>query len=211
MADRRGRRRRMLAAVTLVAAVIVSAPLVARTYMWLNARGRVYTDIDRVPKQRVAMVLGAGVRPNGRLSPSLEGRMKTAVDLYKAGKVRKLLMSGDNRFSHYNEPQRMRDYAIGKGVPAQDIVCDYAGRRTYDSVYRAKRIFGIDEMIVVSQGYHLDRSLFLADHIGVNACGVAAPYNSTRSAMREIPACLGAMVDVYLRHPHPVMGRKENI
>ena len=154
------------------------------------------------------------MRPNGELSTLLRDRVDAGIDLYRAGKVRKLLMSGDNRFTHYNEPDRMREYAISCGVPAADIGCDYAGRRTYDSIYRAKYIFGLDSIIVVSQRFHLDRAIFLCKHLGIDAYALAADrpgHDNPRVAIREIPACLFGLVDVYIRQPHPIMGRKETI
>jgi SanA protein len=140
--------------------------------------------------------------------------LNTAIKLYRAGKVDKLLMSGDNRFIHYNEPQRMRDYAIEHGVAPADIVMDYAGRRTYDSVYRAKHIFGLKSIVIVSQRSHVERALFISRRVGINACGVPADVKShwnARMAIREIPACVSAAIDVYIRHPKPVMGRRESI
>ncbi len=135
-----------------------------------------------------------------------------AVELYKANKCDKLLMSGDNRFRNYNEPERMRDYAVREGVPVEDIVLDYAGRRTYDSVYRARHIFGTRKMIIVTQSFHVDRAVFLAGKVGIDAYGVASSNKAdTRAAIRECPACLSALADVYLLHPRPVMGEKESI
>lgn len=172
---------------------------------------RVYSDISKVPHCRVAMVLGAKVNRNGSLCVSLETRVNKAIALYKAGKCKKLLMSGDNRFKNYNEPERMRDYAVKKGVPARSIALDYAGRRTYDSVYRARHIFGIKKMIVVTQSFHIDRSVFLCDHLGIDAYGVKTNTPDPRATVRECPACLSAIADVYLLHPHPVMGKREAI
>jgi hypothetical protein len=100
-------------------------------------------------------------------TPAVYDRVATAVDLYKAGKVKKLLMTGDNRFVNYNGPEAMRKLAAQLGVPGQDIVLDYAGRRTYDSCYRAKEIFGVKQVVVVTQRFPLDRSLFLRDAMGV--------------------------------------------
>ena len=200
-------------AVIGIVTIIISC-IGARWYIHSNAKGRVYSDISQIPSSRVAMVLGAGVRPDGQLSLLLRDRVNTSISLYKARKVVKLLMSGDNRFTHYNEPERMKDYAIGQGVPAADIVCDYAGRRTYDSVYRAKHIFGIDKMIIISQEFHLDRAIFLSDHIGINATGLTADqlgHNNLKATTREMPACLACLIDIYVINPHPVMGKREQI
>ena len=96
----------------------------------------------------------------------LRDRVNTAIDLYKAGKVQKLLMTGDNSHVDYNEPDAMKAYAVAQGVPAADIQPDYGGRRTYDSCYRAKAVFQVDEAIVVTQGFHLSPALFLCTELG---------------------------------------------
>lgn len=200
--------------VWLIAALGVALPILARAYIHCASRGRIYSDIEKVPHSRVALILGAGVRPDGRLSVLLKDRVDAGIRLYKIGKVDKLLMSGDNRVTHYNEPMRMRDYAIKKGIPAEDVATDFAGRRTYDSVYRGRHIFGLREMIVVSQGWHLDRALYLCDHIGVKAWGFAADvpgHNELLIRIREMAASLMAIADVNLRNPKPVMGKKEQI
>jgi SanA protein len=97
-------------------------------------------SVDSVEPAPVAIVFGAGLTRSGEPTPVLRDRVQTAADLYFAGKVEKLLMSGDNRTLDYNEPGAMRDYAIGLGVPEEDIILDYAGRRTYDTCYRARHI-----------------------------------------------------------------------
>lgn len=212
--ERRLRVRNKRISIVIVATAITVFGLLALTRFWVctSARGHVYSNINNVHKCRVALVLGAGIRANGKLSQSLETRVKTAIELYKAGKVEKLLMSGDNRVSHYNEPQRMCDYAVRRGVPAKDIAMDFAGRRTYDSAYRAKHIFGLNEMIVVTQPFHIGRALFLCRKVGIDAYGVEAAIDGNLKAkMRETPACLGAVIDIYVRHPRPVMGKKEKI
>jgi SanA protein len=160
----------------------------------------------------VAIVFGAGVWPDGRLSDILADRVETAVALYHAGKVKKLLMTGDNRFAYYNEPKHMREYAMARGVPAEDIVLDYAGRRTYDSCYRAWHIFGVREAILITQTYHLDRALFTADHLGIDAVGVGADHRSyvylQRYWWRELLATSVAWWEVLITRPKPILGPK---
>jgi len=158
----------------------------------------------------VAIVFGAGVYPDGRLSPMLEDRVLTAVELYKMGKVDKLLMTGDNSIATYNEPAHMADFAIAQGVPEKDIAFDYAGRRTYASCWRAKHIFGLDKVALITQRFHLPRALYLCQELGLNAAGVAADRRdyhlaNTRSQIREIPARIKAWLDVHILHP-PVIG-----
>jgi len=122
---------------------------------------------------------------DGRPTPALADRVWTAAALYKAGKVRKLLMSGDNRFINYNEPETMRQYALAQGVPDEDIVLDYAGRRTYDTCYRAEHIFGVQDAILVTQWFHLDRALYTCGKLGIDAVGVAADRRDYATTTRR--------------------------
>jgi len=195
----------------LLVLVLVGVPLAVRWWTNLRYRRRVY-DLESVPSKRVGIVFGAGVWPSGRLSDVLADRMERAVELYHLGKVEKLLLTGDNRFINYNEPAHMRDYAVARGVPSEDVVLDYAGRRTYDSCYRARHIFGVTEAILVTQSYHLDRSLFIADHLGIDAVGVGADRRSYVRLRyywwREVPATAQAWWEVMVGHPEPVLGER---
>jgi SanA protein len=189
---------------------------VPRLVTGLYARARVYAAAD-VPTQPVAIVFGAGLHRNGTATTVLQDRVTVAARLYFAGKVRKLLLSGDNRFLDYNEPGAMREVAISLGVPAEDIVLDYAGRRTYDTCYRAKAIFGVNQAILVTQSFHLPRALFECNHLGVSAVGVASDLTRyLRLTMlywdtRELFATTAALWDVYIAHPLPVLGDPEPI
>ena len=130
--------------------------------------------MDNVPAERVAIVFGAGLRYDGTPTAILKDRVETAVQLHQQGKVDKLLMSGDNRVAEYNEPEAMRQYALELGIPEEDIVLDYAGRRTYDTCYRANAIFQVQSAILVTQSFHLPRALFLCNWFGVESTGVKA-------------------------------------
>jgi len=164
-------------------------------------------------KYRAAVVFGAGLSRDGSPSQILRDRVQTAADLYFAGKVEKLLMSGDNRFLDYNEPGSMQAYAIRLGIPEEDIVLDYAGRRTYDTCYRARAIFGLKEAILVTQDFHLSRAVFLCNTLGLPAIGVPADQRSYNWiwAAREIPARSIAIWEVFFAHPLPVLGNPEPI
>lgn len=169
------------------------------------------------PPKRIAIVFGAGVWQNGQPSPALDDRITTAVELYRAGRVRKLLMSGDNRFANYNEPAAMKAGAIRRGVPEADIVEDFAGRRTYDTCFRAKEIFGIEQAVLVTQKFHLNRALYLCQTTGIDAYGINADRRqypeSTKNwwAFREYFAIAGAWFDANVYAPTPVLGNKELI
>ncbi len=168
------------AATAVVLVVLLLAGPVA--YTFVSTRGQRYdlgrTPVGRVPFHRVALVFGAGILPNGTPTPYLQNRVKTAVELYKAGRVDILLMSGDNGASYHNEPRVMKNYAVKLGVPATAIVVDDAGFNTYDSCYRAHAIFGLNSATLVSQGYHLPRAMVTCSHLGVGNSGVIAIHPS---------------------------------
>jgi SanA protein len=193
---------------------LVLSPLALR--WWIDRRyQKLIYAIEAVPPRRVAIVFGAGITADGRPMPALADRVWTAAQLYRAGKVEKLLMSGDNRYVDYNEPEAMRQYALRQGVPDEAIVLDYAGRRTYDTCYRAGHIFGVEEAILVTQWFHLDRALYTCDKLGLDAVGVAADRRDYFSArywwLREVAAVTRAWLDLNVLHPTPVLGEKEPI
>lgn len=167
---------------------------------------------EYVPERPVAIVFGAGYWPSGQLGAVLQDRLDSAIALYRAGRVQKLLFSGDNRFADYNEPGRMLEYALEQGVPREDIVLDYAGRRTYDTCYRARDIFQVREVVLVTNRYHLPRALETCRALGLDAVGYAAdrqPYQRRYIGwywIREIPALWRAWLDIYILHPLPVLG-----
>ena len=135
------------------------------------------TAVKDIPKRDVAIVFGAGVyRSTGKPTPYLQWRVETAVQLYKAGRVRKILMTADNSTSHYNEPIAMQKLAVSLGVPSKDIVLDYAGFSTYESCYRAQAIFKVKSAVLITQGYHLPRALVTCNHLGVPSIGVNAVH-----------------------------------
>lgn len=189
---------------------------ITRSIFLLKASPLIFLN-DHVPAKRVAIVFGAEVKNDGTPSVVLRDRVETAVGLYKSGKVEKLLMSGDNRFVDYNEPEAMRQYALSLGMPDSDIVLDYAGRSTYDTCYRAKEIFGVDSAILVTQGFHLPRALFLCKAFGIDTVGVEASkyYYLKRSRLiwnlRELLATVKSVWDVYLVKPVPILGKSEPI
>ncbi len=190
--------------------------IISRLVTGLYARPKIFTAAQ-VPARRVAIVFGAGLWRDGTATPVLIDRVTTAANLYFAGKVEKLLMSGDNRFVDYNEPAVMRELALSLGIPNDAIVLDYAGRRTYDTCYRAKAIFGVTEAILVTQAFHLPRAVYLCNHLGVDSVGVEADLRVYRKSsllywnMRELLATVAALWDVNISHPVPVLGNPEPI
>lgn len=126
------------------------------------------------------IVLGCGIYDNSIPTPLMSDRLDVAINLYASGVAPKLLMSGDHSSSDYNEVAVMRDYAISRGVPEEDIILDHSGFSTYESMYRASRIFDINRAIVVTQEYHLYRALFLAEAMGIDAQGAVATGHEFR-------------------------------
>lgn len=165
----------------------------------------------------VALVLGAGLNRDGTAGIVLQDRVEKAAELYFAGKVDKLLMSGDNSTEYYDEPGAMREHALSLGVLDEDIVLDFAGRRTYDSCYRAKAIFGVDDLIVVTQAFHLPRAIFLCNAFDIRVTGVPADDANYRLRSytywwsREVLASAYAYWDVLIAHPTPILGDPEPI
>ena len=187
--------------------------LLPRLITGIYATNRIYRE-NASPMERVAIIFGAGLRRDGTPTAMLRDRVLTGADLYFSGKVEKLLMSGDNRFENYNEPESMRQFALLAGVPDEAIVLDYAGRRTYDTCYRAKAIFGVESALLVTQKFHLPRAMFLCNMLGLNAIGVEARncyWNGSPFVwdIREQFATLAAFLDLYVSSPSPVLGNPE--
>lgn len=197
-----------------VLGVIILA--LSRLVTGIYARSRTFT-VENIPTRRVAIVFGAGLWQNGTATPVLKDRVQTAANLYFAGKVEKLLMSGDNRFVEYNEPAVMREVALSLGVPETAIVVDFAGRRTYDTCYRARAIFGVTEAILVTQAFHLPRAIYECSRLGVDSVGVNADlrvYSKSSELYwnaRELFATVAALWDLNISHPVPVLGNPEPI
>ena len=168
------------------------------------------SDID------CAVILGAGVR-DGKPTPMLRDSLLTGIELYKSGAAKKLIMSGDHGSENYDEVNIMKSFAVENGIPDSDIFMDHAGFSTYETVYRAKEIFEADNIIIVSQEYHLYRALYIAKKLGVKAVGVSADLNTyrgqTKRDLREILArdkdffnCIIKPEPTYLGDKIPVSG-----
>ena len=177
-------------------------------------RNIIYTEISDIPTYTVAIVFGAGLKPDGTPNDMLKDRLDTASELYYEGKIESFLLSGDNSDEEYNEPQAMYDYLVyTKEIPYEDVVRDFAGLRTYDTCARAKNIWGIDKAILISQGYHLSRAIFTCSKLGVDSTGYSATKydyaGETYYKGREILAIHKAVLDIYLIHPEYIGGEPE--
>ena len=158
----------------LVLAAPFASILAMVAFFYWSTRGQVFTEAKDIPSKPIAIVFGAGLH-HGKPSLVLQGRLDASIELYQSGKVKKLLMSGDNRTRYYNEPEAMRKYAVEHHVPNRDIILDYGGRDTYDTCYRAKNLFGVSDAVLVTQCYHAPRAVYLARGMGIDAVAYAVP------------------------------------
>lgn len=190
-----------LAAVALVAVIAANAVV-------LSIGGeRVYARVEDVPPRAVAIVLGAGLNHHGEPSPVLADRLATALDLYRGAKVRRILVTGDNGTDQYDEVTAMQRWLVARGVAVGHVQRDHAGFRTLDSMVRAVKVFQVRHAVVVTQRFHMARSLFLARDAGLDAVGALAdrtPYAYRRRyALREIGARVVAVFDAWVIRRRP--------
>lgn len=162
----------------------------------------IYQNQNQVPVAQAVLVLGAKVKTNGSLSSILEDRAQTALELYQAKKVEKILVSGDHGTKTYDEVNALKKYFLEKGVPATDLFLDHAGFDTYDSMYRARDIFHANSLIVVTQNFHLPRAVYIGKSLGENVLGLSADKHvyvgALRMEIREVLARVKAYFSVLL-------------
>ncbi len=188
--------------------LLIVSPVLWRNAVKLYYQRAIYPRSE-VPEGQTAVVFGAAVYANGRLSPVLRDRVDTAIALYKAGQVEHIILSGDNRDVDYDEPGAMMDYAIQQGVDSADITVDRAGHRTYDTCYRAGHVFDVKNAVLVTQEFHLPRALMTCEGLGIKSIGAMADMRPYQGAgwyeIRETGATLVALWDVMRREPPPLM------
>ncbi|MDO8189395.1 ElyC/SanA/YdcF family protein [Conexibacter sp. JD483] len=193
------RRRRLLAGVLAIA--LAGVLLVAGSNALVLLGGGGSATVADAPHAQVALVLGAQVTRDGRMSTMLADRVRVAAELYRAGKVDKVLASGDHGRPEYDEVNAMRTALIAQGVPPRDVFTDHAGFDTWDSAVRAREVFDVSSALVVTQGFHLPRAVWLARRAGLEATGVAADLTGygraqQRSEVREVLARVKAVEQV---------------
>lgn len=206
-------RRWRLVALLAVLAMALPVVAVAGNYALIGRYDRYIEPADDLPSGTVAVVFGGGIE-NGRPKPLIADRLDAGAALLKAGKVRKLIVSGDNRFHSYDEPAAMREYLVGKGVDPALIQEDTAGRSTYETCERAKKVFGLDRAVLVSESAHLPRAIFTCRKFGIEACGFSSdgpaleqfPEVRRGQRMREVLARTKATFNVYVRGERTILG-----
>jgi SanA protein len=178
--------------------VIIISIFAINLIIYIEARPYIYNKISEAPDVETAVIPGAAVLSNGGLSPILRDRVDVAIQLYKLKKVSKIIVSGDNSTISYNEVNPVRIYLLDNGVLDQDIFLDYAGFNTYSTMYRARDIFKVSSILIVSQSFHLPRAVFIARELGINAYGVNADAGHIlfKNYIREIFANEKAVLDL---------------
>ena len=209
---RRTVRRILFAAIGLFVFGILAAVLamaVADRRVESCAAGRVFTSVEDVPAREFGLLLGTTRLVKGKYrNDYFYKRIRAAADLYRAGKIRKIIVSGDNSRTEYNETGDMKQELAAEGVPPEDVLMDYAGFRTLDSVVRARNLYGASEITVISQEFHCERAIYLASENGIDAIGFAAEDSSVKSArarlaVRELLARVLAVADAEILHRKP--------
>ena len=197
--------------------VFLSSLFLINCYIKTFGRQYIYSDISKLPSAYTVIVPGALVYSSGELSSVLEDRMLCAYRLYKAGKVKRFLLSGDHGRYYYDEVNAMRSYLLKKGVPDSIIFTDHAGFNTYNTMVRAKKVFLVKDVIIVTQDFHLVRSLYIARKKGLVAYGIRADLriyeHETSYKIREFFARIKAFLNVtfnvspkFLGDPIPITG-----
>jgi vancomycin permeability regulator SanA len=204
------RRKRFRVPLLMVIALAIAIPGGSVLLVRLSSGGQIYS-VAEVPAAPVAIVLGAGLEPDGSPKPYLQSRLEDARALYTSGKIRAILVSGDNSRTSYDEVSSMTAWLVDHGVPADRIVRDHAGFDTYDSCVRANRIFGITKAIVVTQDFHIPRAVYLCSHAGIETTGIGSPTADSgfRNHVREIPAAIKAVADVAIGPDPKFLGNHE--
>ncbi len=175
----------------------------------------IFSNIEKVPNCYTALVLGAKVYDDGRLSGVLKDRVDTGLDLYRLGKIKRFLLSGDHGRKDYDEVNQMEKYLVSKGVKEESIFLDHAGFDTYDSAYRAKHIFLVDDVIIISQNFHIKRAIYIARKLGLDAYGVKADKHNygiaKKMLIREKIANIKAFLELLIKKESKYLGKEISI
>jgi SanA protein len=197
----------MLLAVVAVVLLMVIVVLACNLAVTRSTGDNIVKSVQDAPTAECAIILGALVYQDGTPSSMVADRLTTGIALYKAGKVKKLLISGDHGQTTYDEVNAMLKYCLDRGVPDEDVFTDHAGFDTYDTMYRARDVFQVKDCLVVTQGFHLSRAVYTARSLGLDATGVRADIQTypggSRFALREWPARVKAVFQLKLTHPEP--------
>ncbi len=196
----------------LISAIVFA--IFSNVFIISKTSSYIYEDINDIPEKEIALVLGTSKRNiNGEANSFFDNRMEAAAQLYHKGKVKGLLLSGDNRTRYYNEPSDMRKALMEKGVPEKAISIDTAGTRTIESVSRCKEIFNHQDVTIITQEFHAFRALYISQYYEMNAIAFPAAevpvYSSAKVTIREFFARPKALLDLYVLNSYQELGGKD--
>ncbi len=209
----------VLFALALIIILALMVFIASYIVIQIGSSNYIYSEVDKLPHAQVAVIPGAAILISGDISPVLRDREDMAINIYKKGLVQKILVTGDNSSLTYNEVNPMRNYLLKNGIPDKDIFLDYAGFDTYSSMYRARDVFMVESMIVVSQSFHLPRAVYIARSLGITAYGIVADRGSylLRNDVRELFGDVKALANLifdrqpkYLGNQIPITGDSRN-
>lgn len=213
---KRQKRRRLLRGMLFILGIFLLGFIIIQCFIYFYTKPNL-TTVEAAPEADAVLVLGARVYANGQPSATLRDRLDVGYELYAAGKVKKILVSGDHGQTTYDEVNVMKDYLLAKGVPRSDIFLDHAGFDTYDSLYRARDIFCVESLLISTQSFHMPRALYIGKRLGLEVAGVPSPnrqqrwlYNQCRESLARVKAVWD--VEVLQRQPRylgeaiPIMG-----
>ena len=195
-------------AAVCVAIAVFTAGINIRICTFADSRILTEEEAATLSEVDCILVLGCGVRPDGTPSAMLADRLQRGVSLYQNGVSPKILMSGDHGQDDYDEVNTMKNYALEKGVPTEDVFMDHAGFSTYESMYRAKEIFKAEKIVIVTQQYHLYRAVYIAEQLGLEAYGVSCNYHDySGQFMRDVREVLARVKDfgMCITKPEPTV------
>jgi vancomycin permeability regulator SanA len=198
---------KVMLAISAVMLVAIPLVLIAASYYTISPYRKFVRTPETVEHTRVGLVLGAGVSKEGKPYNELKARLDSAADALNKGIVDKVILSGDNRYEHYDEPGAMRRYMVEeRNISMEKVVADYAGRSTYESCERASKVFGVNKLIIFSANSHLPRAIYLCKHFNVEAYGVASGTEANNSTRRELLARVKAVYNAHIMGEKTVLG-----
>jgi len=195
-----------------LALIFASGIFGANFWVGRVSAGKIFREVDAIDGRNIVLILGSGIGKNGELSDILRDRLDSTMELFANGKVSRIIVSGDNSHENYNETNAMRDYFLEQNFLPRVIFTDYAGFDTFDSVVRAREIFGAEKLVIATQEFHLPRAIFLAEKLGIDAIGFSANLreyrDETRMNLREILANVKAAGNILFDSEPHFLGKK---
>ena len=208
------KRRRKIIKWAMISGIILSLFFLIFANCRVNQQAKelIFEDIELLPENKVGVLLGTSkFLKSGEINQYFEYRILAAEQLFKSGKIKNIIISGDNSRENYNEPQDMKEELVKRGIPEENIYLDYAGFRTYDSMYRMKEIFGQDSFTVISQKFHNQRAIYAANSLGMHAVGYNAKdvdaYYGFKTKLREVFARAKTFIDLATNKKPKFLGK----